>query len=196
VKFTIITPTVQRESLRRCCESVAIQTHEDREHIIVIDGPELKVPLLEGCFYPKQRWIATGKAYRNGGNTPRHIAWDYATGDWIYYLDCDNYLADPNALSELASSLEGVEEQWALVPIFRHGSLFFFDPPQPCYFDTGNAVARRAIAQWPNIDGYASDAVWLMDTLLKHPYKAFPKANPIMVMPTTSFGVGGGINGQ
>lgn len=195
MKISIITPTVQRESLRLCCEMVATQTHYDYEHIIVIDNDKLNQRLLEQCFYPRQTWLVTGKCTKNGGNTPRHIAWDKATGDWVYFLDDDNYLTSPTVLEEIAAALEGIEEQWALFPILRHGSRFYFDPPQPCYFDTGNAIVRREIAQWPDINDYASDAVWL-DGFKHLPYKAFPDANPIMVMPTTSFGAGGGINGQ
>jgi glycosyltransferase involved in cell wall biosynthesis len=196
MKFTIITPTVQRASLRACIESVAVQTFYDREHIIAIDGNTLDTVLLETCFFPRQKWIVTGKSFRNGGNTPRHLAWREATGDWVYHLDDDNVLAHPNALQDIADALEGIEEQWAIFPIHRHGSRFFFDPPQPCYFDTGNAIARREIAQWPDIPDYASDAPWLNGLKATGPYKAFPQTRPIMIMPTTSFGAGGGINGQ
>jgi hypothetical protein len=61
--------------------------------------------------------------------------------------------------------------------------------------DTGNIVARRDIARWPDIPDYASDAIWV-EGLKKYPYKAFPDALPIMIMEKTSFGEGGGINGQ
>lgn len=193
MKLSIITPTVLRPSWLKCCESVDQQTYKDWEHIVVFDGEPFAVL---GNYHPNRQIRSTGKVYRNGGNTPRHQAWTIAEGTWIYYLDDDNYLASPYVLEELASYLEGVEEKWALFPIHRHGSIFYYDPPAPCYFDTGNAVVRREIAQWPNIDDYASDAVWLIQNLLPHPYKAFPNANPIMVMPKTSFGEGGGINGQ
>ena len=196
MKFSIITPTTQRDSLRRCVESVAVQTFQDFEHIIAIDSETLDPDLLEMCFYPKQKWLAMGKCYRNGGNTPRHRAWYHASGEWIYCLDDDNALASPTTLEAIANALEGIEEQWALFPIHRHGSIFYYDPPKPCFFDTGNAVVRRAIAQWPDIPDYASDAVWLTETLLKHPCRAYPHAKPIMVMPKTSCGEGGGINEQ
>jgi hypothetical protein len=99
-------------------------------------------------------------------------------------------------LQQIAKHLDKLgDEQWALWHIFRHGSVFFFDPPAPCYFDTGNAIVRRELAQWPDIPDYASDAIWLQQFKDK-PYKAFPDALPIMIMGKTSFGEGGGINGQ
>lgn len=192
--ITVITPTVQRQSLIRCCESVNAQSGE-WQHIVMVDSQTFDSEMMFSIAHPR-RLIRICGPYRNGGNTPRHFAWEYADGEWVIHLDDDNYLASPTILAELASALEDVEDKWALVPIHRHGSRFYFDPPKPCYFDTGNAVVRREIAQWPNIDDYASDGVWLTETLLKYPYKAFPNMNPVMVMPSTSFGAGGGINGQ
>lgn len=196
MKISIITPTVQRESLIRCCDSVDSQTFENWEHIVAIDSEIINADLRRNILHPRRKMMHMGKCWRNGGNTPRNRAWEWAQGDFVFHLDDDNHLADPNALQRLADALEGIEERWAIFPIHRHGSRFYFDPPQPCYFDTGNAIARREIAQWPDIDGYASDAVWL-EELKKHgPYKAFPDLAPIMVMEGTSFGAGGGINGQ
>ena len=197
MKFSIITPTVERESLIKCVESVLSQSFTDWEMLIQVDKTNIDQAFFERISPTRKIWIEEcGVCHRNGGNTCRHLAWQRATGEWCIYLDDDNYLSTPRILEMLSSLLEGVEEEWALFPIFRHGSVFFFDPPKPCYFDTGNAVVRREIAPWPDIPDYASDAVWLTETLLKHPYKAFPNAQPIMVMPMTSFGAGGGINGQ
>ena len=196
MKFTIITPTVQRLSLAITCASVNRQTFTDWQHIVMVDSPEFNGDFLLPLADPRRLFLQTARPYRNGGNTPRHHAWAEAEGDWVYHLDDDNRLAHPDVLMDLAIALEGIEEKWAIFPIHRHGSRFYFDPPQPCYFDTGNAIARREIAQWPDIDGYASDAVWL-DQLKTHgPYKAFPDMAPVMVMEGTSFGAGGGINGQ
>lgn len=197
--ITIITPTVFRDSLIKCCDSIDEQTYTNWQHVIMNDSGlnnrEMRIHIKRNDELGK-RWIHDcDRPHRNGGNTCRHNAWDGAMGKWIFHCDDDNFLASPTVLEEIAAALEGIEEKWALFPIHRHGSIFYFDPPKPCYFDTGNAMVRREIAQWPNINDYCSDAVWLVDTLLKHPYKAFPNANPIMVMPGTSFGAGGGING-
>ena len=197
MKFTIITPSVMRQSLLDCCKSVDEQTLVGEwQHIIYIDTLAIDDDLLFKIAHPNRLIIQCDKPYRNGGNTPRHLAWKLATGDWVHHCDDDNALASPRTLQQIAKQLDKLEdEQWTLWPIFRHGHMFFFDPPEPCYFDTGNAVCRREIARWPDIQDYASDAVWLQG-LKKYPYKAFPDALPIMVMETTSFGAGGGINGQ
>jgi glycosyltransferase involved in cell wall biosynthesis len=197
VKFSIITPTVERESLIQCVESVLAQSFTDWEMLIQVDAKRINEPFFERFSSTRKIWVEEcGVCHRNGGNTCRHLAWKRATGDWIFHLDDDNTFASPRTLQQIAKQLENIGDvQWTLWPIFRHGHIFFFDPPEPCYFDTGNAVVRREIAQWPDIPDYASDAVWLQE-LKKYPYKACPDALPIMVMDKTSFGEGGGINGQ
>jgi len=197
MKFSIITPTVMRQSLLDCCKSVDEQTLVGEwQHIVYIDTLAIDDDLLFKIAHPNRLIIQCDKPYRNGGNTPRHLAWELATGEFCWHIDDDNTVASPHTLQQIANQLEKAPEaDWTLWPIFRHGSLFFFDPPQPCYFDTGNAVVRREFAQWPNIDAYASDAVWLQQFKDK-PYKAFSDALPIMIMEKTSFGEGGGINGQ
>ncbi len=196
MRITIITPTVQRPSLVACCESVNHQTFKGWEHIVQIDKAVMDDPLIFSLAHPKRQFHQCYWEHKNGGNTCRHEAWKHATGDWVYHLDDDNHLADDEVLERLAEALEGIEEKWAIFPIHRHGWKFYFDPPKPCYFDTGNAIVKREIAQWPDIDDYASDAVWLEALKAKEPYKALPNLAPIMVMPGTSFGSGGGINGQ
>lgn len=194
--LSLITPTVQRESLVTLCKSIDEQTFLQWEHIVMIDQEVVNDALIERISNPKRKILQCDKAHRNGGNTCRHNAWDAVVGSFVYHIDDDNYLATCDSLKEIAESIARMkEEMWALFPIHRHGHRFFFDPPQPCYFDTGNAVVRREIAQWPDINDYASDAVWL-HTLKLYPYLSMVNANPIMVMPSTSFGKGGGINGQ
>jgi glycosyltransferase involved in cell wall biosynthesis len=166
MKLSIITPTIARPSLARCRESVQSQTFTDWEHIVVVDSPRSN----------------------NFGNTPRHNGWREATGDWVFYLDDDNYLAHPNALRDVAEALEGIQEQWAIFPIMRHGSRFFNDPPGLCMTDTANMVIRREIARWPNIPDYTADGILCEQLRTKYPYAAFPNVSPIVVMEKSSEG--------
>ena len=194
--FTIITPTVERESLIKCCASVDEQSFSSWQHVIAVDKSEINHDFMDQFAHPQRHIFSCGKSYRNGGNTPRHLAWAYATGEWLLHIDCDNYISDAHVLADLAVALECVDDQWALFSILRHGLPFYFDPPVPNYFDTANAVVRREIGRWPDIDDYASDGVWVNALREKYPYRAFPTFRPIVVMPTSSFGAGGGINGQ
>ena len=113
--------------------------------------------------------------------------WNHAKGDFLVMWDDDNYPPDVNVLQDINTAISQHEDkQWFLFPILRHGSRFFYDPPQPCYVDTGNVIARREIARWPDIEAYCSDGVWV-DGLKQYPYQAFPNFRPIMIMPTSNF---------
>jgi len=39
MRYTIVTPTICRQSLLRLCESIDSQTQSDWEHLVVIDTP-------------------------------------------------------------------------------------------------------------------------------------------------------------
>lgn len=167
MKLSIITPTLQRPSLIACMLSVKAQTFEDWEHIVEVDHPR------RGDY----------------GNHARHKAWKRATGDWVIYLDDDNSLAHPNALQDISTALEGVDEKWAIFPIVRHGRRFFYDPPRMCYVDTLNMVMRREIARWPDIPNREADGIFCDILRAQYPYRAFPAFQPIGIMEVSSNGI-------
>jgi len=188
MKFAIITPTLQRDSLVRCVDSIDRQTHKDWEHIVGIDDQKIDYSLMGRCCSDKRIWISMGQRCGNYGNHARHEAWKYVSADWILYVDDDNFLADDRILEDMATILEGVEEQWAIFPIHRHGRPFFYDPPGCCYVDSANMVVRREIGRWPDIEAREADG-YLCDVLKdKYPYKAFPNFRPIIVMEKSSNG--------
>lgn len=188
--FTIITPTLQRESLKIACSTLDSQTFKDWTHIVVIDCDDWNWPLLDQISRQRRGFMRCEKPHKNGGNTCRHIAWTFASGRYIYYLDDDNYMADATALQRMHDAL--VEADFPLVaffPIHRLGGRFFPDgKPRICHVDTGNLVVVREIGQWPDTDAYCSDGLFIEDLLKEHEYKSFPEQAPIMVLPTISFG--------
>ena len=193
--ITIVTPTVQRDSLLKCCQSIDEQSFSNWQHVVIVDSAEFD-PILVQIEHPQRLVLKCDHPHRNSGNTCRHNAWTHATGDYVFHVDDDNYLFNFLTLAKIESWLRVADyPTWGLFPIFRHGSRFFSDPPMPCHVDTGNVVAKREIGRWPDIPDYAADAIWV-EGLKQHPYRAFPNADPIMTMPVTSFGAGGGINGE
>lgn len=167
MRFSILTPTLNRPSLEACIESVKSQTFKDWEHIIEVDEPRIN----------------------NFGNTPRHRAWTRATGDYVLYLDDDNFLAHPRALSDVDCFLMSCNDpDWAIFPILRHGHRFFNDPPGLCRTDTANMVIKREIGQWPDGPEYTMDGIFCEQLKKKYAYAAFPLCTPIVVMPASSEG--------
>lgn len=186
--FTIITPTLQRPSLRATCESVDNQTFQDFEHIVVVDGPATQLELLVDIMAPNRSVYISGESYRDGGNTPRNLAWQWAKGDWVIYLDDDNVFADDEILADIADALNDRKEKWAVFPITRLGGKFFSDPPRNCHTDTLNMIFRREVAEWPITDAYGTDGI-MIDRLIGAgvPYVAFPNFRPIGIIPKISF---------
>jgi glycosyltransferase involved in cell wall biosynthesis len=186
MRFTIITPTILRPSLIQACQSIDSQTFTDWEHIVMVDRPPIWLHHLD---HP-QRWVhECHTSHNNGGNTCRHNAWELAQGDYVYYCDDDNYLADENVLRDVSEALHGANNPpFALFPIERLGLRFFSDPPRSCHTDTLNLVLRRDFAQWPNTNAYGSDGV-LVDALMERgvPYAAFPNFRHIAILPKISF---------
>ena len=183
-RFTIITPTLQRESLVRCCESVDKQTFRSWEHVVMADVEQLDQELVSRVRH-SGRLIAKCKSpHQNFGNTCRHNAWTFANGQYLLYLDDDNYLADDRILEDMMNL---IVTPWALFPILRHGGKFFTDPPRSCHVDTANVVVSREIGRWPNIPDYTADGQFV-ESLLKYPYQAFPDFRPIVVMEKSNEG--------
>jgi glycosyltransferase involved in cell wall biosynthesis len=189
-KFSIITPTLMRNSLFACCSSIELQTCADWEHIVQIDEPNSSVDhgMIFELAHPKRKFSCCEVRHNNFGNTCRHLAWERCTGDWVIHLDDDNFLHDPNVLKRIDSYLDGMKEKWAIFPIMRHGQRFFSDPPGTCYVDTANMVIRREIAQWPNRDEYTLDGIFCEQLKEKYPYASFPEVEPIVVMEHSSEG--------
>jgi glycosyltransferase involved in cell wall biosynthesis len=186
MRFTIITPTLQRSSLLRACNSVDSQSYSDWQHIVMVDRAKLDRALLAGIHHPQRSVIHCPVPHHNYGNTCRHNAWELATGDYCLMLDDDNYLTDDRILEDIAANLED-SPHWVLFPILRRGKRFFHDPPGLKVTDTANVVVRKEIARWPNILEYAADARWI-EGLKAYPHKSLPDFRPIVDMPIQSKG--------
>lgn len=188
IKFSIITPTLNRPSLKRCCESIDNQTYNGQwQHLIGFDGvPD--IPLNN--TYHERRRLLTFRRTRAWGNYQRHAAFKYATGDYLLYLDCDNFLTHPDALKDIAERIELAKNPaWALFPILRHGSVFLHDPPGMCMTDTLNMIIKREYAQWPNTEAREADGMLAEQLKAEHPYMAFPDCPPIGIMEKSSNGI-------
>lgn len=188
--FSVVTPTLQRESLVRCCQSVLSQSFSSWEMLIQVDAENINHELFSRISPTRKIWVEEcGKHHNNGGNSCRRLALERATGDYVIFTDDDNYIADERVLEDVAAALEGAgRPAWGLFPIWRLGGRFYTDPPRSCHVDTMNVVLRRDIAYWPDTDAYGTDGI-LVDDLMerKVPYVAFPDFRPIGVIPQISF---------
>lgn len=187
MKFSIITPSLNRESLKRCIDSVDSQSYDSWQHLIAYDG----VPVNEQTASLDSRRCCYGfNKTRKWGNRQRFAAWKQASGDYCIFLDDDNALAHPDALKDIAERLESAgNPAWALFPILRHGSVFLHDPPGMCMTDTLNMVIKRELAQWPDTEAREADGMLADRLKSEHPYVTFKDCPPIGVMEYSSNGI-------
>lgn len=193
--FSIITPTIQRESLVQTCASLDSQTFTNWQHVVMVDCEKGDYDLWERIDpqegFGRRNILLCNVAHKNFGNTCRHNAWEYAIGTYIVFLDDDNTFCHDEALSDLASAIEGAGfPDWGIVPMWRHGRQFFTDPPRSCHVDTANLFVKREIGQWPDGPEYTMDGIFI-EELQQHPeyvYKALPDVRPVINMPYSSEG--------
>lgn len=190
MKFTIITPSLNRESLKRCCESIDIQSHTCWEHLVSYDGaPKPPFAIDPNGSDDRRKHLILAETHK-WGNQQRRQAWYLATGNVVIFLDDDNTLAHPDALKDIADRLESAgNPAWAICPIIRHGRWFFNDPPGMCMTDTANLVIRREFGQWPDTEAREADGLLCEQLKTEHPYAAFPDCPPIIIMEHSSNGV-------
>jgi glycosyltransferase involved in cell wall biosynthesis len=189
--FSIITPSLQRESLVRCCDSITSQIAAPLwEHIVIIDNAIVDADIIAKCLHSNRLFLSCGTRHNNFGNTCRHAAWERATGTYCLYVDDDNYLAHPDVLADIGAAVLGASfPDWAIFPIHRHGSIFFYNPPGLCFTDTLNIVVKREIGRWPDIAAREADGHFVEKLKTLHPnYVAFPDVRPIGVMEYSSNG--------
>jgi glycosyltransferase involved in cell wall biosynthesis len=127
MKFSIITPSYnQGRFLPQCIESVLSQSGVEFEHIVTDAGStdETRDVLKR---YPHLKWTSEpDKGMSDGINK----GFRRATGDWLMWLNCDDYLL-PGALKRVADFVAGHPEV-----DFAHGDCVYVD-------ETGETIRRK-----------------------------------------------------
>ncbi len=183
-RLSIITPTICRSSLERLCQSIDSQTDQDFEHIVMVDVPYESLSQAQAIeldklrLHPKREIHICSESHKNCGNTCRHNACQFAKGDYIFYIDDDDYFAD----RDVFRTLRGVDKEWAIFPMMLNGQRFLSVPPQGCQISTGNFMHRRGFAEWPDIPNYESDWAIVSDMMQKAPYQ-FLNCRPLVIHP-------------
>ena len=100
ISFTIITPVFNREDcIGRCIDSVFRQNHPAIEYWIVNDGSTDKTDVIIESYVKRYPYIKYHKFKKNNGvNAARNYAIQNSTGDFIIFLDSDDFFTE-NALN-------------------------------------------------------------------------------------------------
>lgn len=99
--ISIVLPIYNVEDyLPQCLESVLNQTYKDLEIILVDDGSKDNSGILCDKYASKDSRIKVIHKVNGGLSDARNVGTALASGDWIFYLDSDDWIV-PNAIETL-----------------------------------------------------------------------------------------------
>lgn len=103
MKFSIILPIYNVEKyLSACIDSILNQTFNDFEVILVDDGSPDKCPEICDDYARKDARVKVIHKPNGGQADARNVGLEAARGDYICYIDSDDYLANDGVLQLLA----------------------------------------------------------------------------------------------
>ena len=93
LKISVIVPVYKvEEYLDRCVKSIVEQTHKNLEIILVDDGSPDNCPAICDSWAEKDRRIKVIHKENGGVSSARNAALDAATGDFIGFVDSDDWI--------------------------------------------------------------------------------------------------------
>jgi hypothetical protein len=128
MKFTIITPTILRPTLVRTCKSIQEGSHQDWQHIVMVDR-EGEIPT--SMLHPNREFYQCSPTHEGWwGALCRHNAFPHIKGDYVLYLDDDDYYVNDclAVLNELITT-----EDWGVFTCNLHGHVLLREPPGLCH---------------------------------------------------------------
>ena len=100
--ISIIIPVYNTEAyLQKCLDSIASQSYEDWECILVDDGSNDGSPSICDEYVKNDNRFKVIHKDNEGVSTSRNVGLENATGDWIYFCDSDDRLHGENSLISL-----------------------------------------------------------------------------------------------
>jgi glycosyltransferase involved in cell wall biosynthesis len=190
MRYSIITPTLIRPTLKRLCDSIDTQTNQDWEHVIVVDCPvtsQKKEILLSLGDDPRRKILTCRTRHpKDYGNTARREAFDSARGEYILQIDDDDYYAD----SGVFETLTRVTETWAIFPVLAYGEICHRDPPGINLTGSAMFMYRRDTGcKFPANRDYSADGQLVEELKLKYKYQSLSDVRPLVVYEQANHGM-------
>lgn len=115
-KISVVIPVYNTEQyLKKCLESVCAQTYKNLEIIVVNDGStDASLQVCEECRQLDRRLIILNQE-NQGVSAARKFGVEYATGDYICFVDSDDYIAPDMVENLLDPAFDLVCSGWTKV---------------------------------------------------------------------------------
>ncbi len=105
-RFSIIVPVYNvGVYLSQCLDSICAQTFSDFEAIVVDDGSPDDAPAICDNYAQKDARIKVFHKENGGVSTALNLGLEHAKGDWIYFVDGDDWI-EPNTLETINKNIE------------------------------------------------------------------------------------------
>lgn len=155
MKLSIIIPVYRVEAtLNRCIESVVTQDFNDFELILVDDGSPDNCPQLCDSWAAKDQRISVIHKSNGGLSDARNAGIDIAQGDYLTFIDSDDYLAEQTLAPLMLKLTENPDIDILEYPVF----VFYGSPKQYMLDFQGDMV-------YHDMDDY-----WFEDQAYQHSY--------------------------
>lgn len=107
MRFSIIIPCYKVEQyLHQCVDSVLVQTFEDYEIILVDDGSPDSCPAICDEYSKKSNKVKVIHKTNGGLSDARNAGLDIAQGEYVMFLDSDDWWDDKNALRKIDACIK------------------------------------------------------------------------------------------
>lgn len=107
MKVSIIVPVYNTEQyLPRCIDSILSQSFSDFEMLLVDDGSTDGSGAICDAYAAKDSRVRVFHEENGGVGKARNLGLDNACGEWLLFVDSDDYLCDDTGLGTLAKSID------------------------------------------------------------------------------------------
>lgn len=157
LKLSIIIPVYQVEqTLRRCIDSVLSQSFTDWEMILVDDGSPDGCPDICDEYTKNYDKIKVIHKENGGLSDARNAGIDMAKGEYITFIDSDDYLGEETLAKVMNVIDEHPEYDMLEYPVFVHFSLM--KKEHQLVFD--NSEYRDMRSYWLDAKAYTHTYAW------------------------------------
>lgn len=142
IKFSVIVPVYNTPTkyLRKCLDSILTQTYKNIE-ILIIDDGSTSIETLNLLSELETKATVIHKA-NEGQATARNLGIDNANGDYIIFIDSDDYWISSSLLSDIAKLLE---ESYADLLSFSY--IEFFDEYKEFRYCNGTLPRKKVVGK-------------------------------------------------
>lgn len=154
MKLSVIIPVYKVEdTLERCLQSIVSQDYADLEIIVVDDGSPDRCPQICDEWSMKDGRIRVVHKENGGLSSARNAGIDIATGDYITFVDSDDYLAEGTYSSV-------IREMKAEFDILEYSAELHIGGKKHAYLDLPDMVYHNAEAYWLEGEAYRHTYAW------------------------------------